>query len=364
MPVGVASFKFSISGAVTSTGRVSRPRSRAICAKPYTVAQAGRPSNSDQVGSIWASGLGRHDPGGSCGETLLEPSHQTTVSLRPRPVPGWTGCESPAALASPPSIDEPTNPRRGPCCSASCSSYDQAARTVACMAKALDQCPGRDTFKCVGFYVLAPLDQIERGVLAQQMTRQSIQDKITARIAAYSEAHPERDRPVDLGVQGRGRRVGPESRASSDRQGSRPSCARLPHASSGAGQRGRPAGHAALSRGHRGQQGGRLSCGPCRASTPGRRPPTWTGRPVRSGERVSRRANYHPRRWLPWAGLPKAVDVHLTSAPEAGHLRPGRAGSRGLSHEVSAHAAPRRPNGSLKSSSSAVEGVALGTGRE
>jgi hypothetical protein len=70
--------------------------------------------------------------------------------------------------------------------------YDQAARTVACMAKALDQCPGRDTFTCVGFYVLAPLDQIERGVFAQQMTRQSILDKITARIAAYSEAHPER----------------------------------------------------------------------------------------------------------------------------------------------------------------------------
>jgi hypothetical protein len=70
--------------------------------------------------------------------------------------------------------------------------YDQAAWTVACMAKALDHCPGRDTFTCVGFYVLAPLDQIERGVFAKQMTKKSIEDKITARIAAYSQAHPER----------------------------------------------------------------------------------------------------------------------------------------------------------------------------
>jgi hypothetical protein len=35
--------------------------------------------------------------------------------------------------------------------------YDQAARTVACMAKALERCPRRETFTCVGFYVLAPL---------------------------------------------------------------------------------------------------------------------------------------------------------------------------------------------------------------
>jgi hypothetical protein len=46
------------------------------------------------------------------------------------------------------------------------------------------------------------------------------------------------------------------------------------------------------------------------------------------------------------------VDVHWTSAPEAGNLRPGRAGSRGLSHDVSAYAARRRRDGSLKSSSS------------
>jgi hypothetical protein len=70
--------------------------------------------------------------------------------------------------------------------------YDQAARTVACMAKVLERCPGPDTFTCVGFHVLAPLAQIKRNVFARQMTMQSIRDKITTRIAGYSQAHPER----------------------------------------------------------------------------------------------------------------------------------------------------------------------------
>jgi hypothetical protein len=85
---------------------------RVICARPRTVPQVERPSNSDQIESSWASDLGRHDPRGSGRETLLEPSHQTMVSLRPLPAPGSTGCERPPALASRPSFDGPTNPRR------------------------------------------------------------------------------------------------------------------------------------------------------------------------------------------------------------------------------------------------------------
>lgn len=66
--------------------------------------------------------------------------------------------------------------------------YDQAARNVACVAWAVCQ-SGRSVgdFRSLGFYVLAPEEQISSGAFESQIKKSSIGKKVELRISAYSE---------------------------------------------------------------------------------------------------------------------------------------------------------------------------------
>jgi hypothetical protein len=66
--------------------------------------------------------------------------------------------------------------------------YDQAARNVACMASMLNEA-GRaiDAMKSLGFYVLAPQQQIDDGFFGDRMTAGSIRHKVASRISRYDE---------------------------------------------------------------------------------------------------------------------------------------------------------------------------------
>ncbi|TFF93468.1 hypothetical protein EU546_06170 [Candidatus Thorarchaeota archaeon] len=66
--------------------------------------------------------------------------------------------------------------------------YDQAARTMACMAWTIGQL-GRsvDEFESLGFYVIAPQEQIARGVFDPQVEESSIKAKVGRRVSAYKE---------------------------------------------------------------------------------------------------------------------------------------------------------------------------------
>ena len=64
--------------------------------------------------------------------------------------------------------------------------YDQASRTVACMAEVLrraGRCP--QNLGWLGFYVIAPRLQIERGIFNEQLEKNHIQMTIVRRIAQY-----------------------------------------------------------------------------------------------------------------------------------------------------------------------------------
>lgn len=64
--------------------------------------------------------------------------------------------------------------------------FDQAARNVACMAHMLDAAHvDPAALERVGFYVLAPKHQIQSGVFANLVTRESISQKVAARVAQY-----------------------------------------------------------------------------------------------------------------------------------------------------------------------------------
>jgi len=68
--------------------------------------------------------------------------------------------------------------------------YDQAARTVACMAEVLRRADRPATeFSALGFYVLAPQAQIAAGVFAAAMRRESIGRKVERRVQAYEGLH-------------------------------------------------------------------------------------------------------------------------------------------------------------------------------
>jgi hypothetical protein len=70
--------------------------------------------------------------------------------------------------------------------------YDQAARNIACMAHILSiEGPRPEMMERLGFVVLAPASQIERGVFQEQLSADSIRKKVTKRVAAYQD--PERD---------------------------------------------------------------------------------------------------------------------------------------------------------------------------
>ncbi|MBV9121917.1 MAG: hypothetical protein JO112_00995 [Planctomycetes bacterium] len=72
--------------------------------------------------------------------------------------------------------------------------FDQAARTVACMAYTLkllgDQAPEEfdwQNFQSLGFYLLAPVAQIKAGGLKERLDPGSLRDKIRKRIHGYPE---------------------------------------------------------------------------------------------------------------------------------------------------------------------------------
>lgn len=64
--------------------------------------------------------------------------------------------------------------------------YDQAARTVACIAEVLKRARrSPSSLTCLGFYVLAPESQVKRGVFVEQLNLGSINEKVKQRISVY-----------------------------------------------------------------------------------------------------------------------------------------------------------------------------------
>jgi hypothetical protein len=64
--------------------------------------------------------------------------------------------------------------------------YDQAARNVACMAETLRRADHNPlNMTKLGFYVLAPSSQIERGVFSKDVAKESIFEKVHRRVGAY-----------------------------------------------------------------------------------------------------------------------------------------------------------------------------------
>ncbi len=64
--------------------------------------------------------------------------------------------------------------------------YDQAARNVACMAQVLALAGRRPADVAnLGFYVLAPSQQIDRGLFSEQLTTASIAAHVATRVKAY-----------------------------------------------------------------------------------------------------------------------------------------------------------------------------------
>jgi hypothetical protein len=68
------------------------------------------------------------------------------------------------------------------------AAYDQAARTVACMAKTIER--GRITLSnldSVGFYLIAPEEQLRHGVFEKQMARENVVEKVRLRMEEYEK---------------------------------------------------------------------------------------------------------------------------------------------------------------------------------
>ena len=64
--------------------------------------------------------------------------------------------------------------------------FDQAARTVACIAHILSVARVRpEQMSRLGFFVVAPTAQIERRVFATELTKESIRQKVERRVRAY-----------------------------------------------------------------------------------------------------------------------------------------------------------------------------------
>lgn len=66
--------------------------------------------------------------------------------------------------------------------------YDQATRTVSCMAKTIE-CSGLAISKLdsLGFYIIAPEEQLRQGVFEKQMTRENIVEKVRLRMKGYEK---------------------------------------------------------------------------------------------------------------------------------------------------------------------------------
>jgi hypothetical protein len=70
--------------------------------------------------------------------------------------------------------------------------YDQAARYVACIAETLQRANRHPSHMSpLGFYVLAPRAQVERGIFATDMTKESIGNKVRLRVTEYGAAKDE-----------------------------------------------------------------------------------------------------------------------------------------------------------------------------
>jgi len=66
--------------------------------------------------------------------------------------------------------------------------YDQAARTVACMATTIERAQKlADDLESIGFYVVAPNDRINQGIFSKHMNKSSITEKVWRRVEAYHE---------------------------------------------------------------------------------------------------------------------------------------------------------------------------------
>lgn len=65
--------------------------------------------------------------------------------------------------------------------------YDQAARNVACVAEVFHRAKASPrSLSNIGFNVLAPLSQIEKGVFTNEINRESIKNKVDQRVKYYS----------------------------------------------------------------------------------------------------------------------------------------------------------------------------------
>lgn len=69
------------------------------------------------------------------------------------------------------------------------SYFDQAARSVACIAEVLCRADRHASDMAhLGFYVLAPRAQIQQGTFTEQISRESISNKVAQRVQAYDGA--------------------------------------------------------------------------------------------------------------------------------------------------------------------------------
>jgi hypothetical protein len=67
------------------------------------------------------------------------------------------------------------------------SYFDQAARNVACVAEVLSKARRRpEQLLSLGFFVLAPAEQIARNIFRSELSKNSILDKVSRRISEYS----------------------------------------------------------------------------------------------------------------------------------------------------------------------------------
>jgi len=65
--------------------------------------------------------------------------------------------------------------------------YDQAARTVGCIAEVLRLAKRRpDKMKSLAFYLMAPQSQIEQGFFTLEMSKESITQKVQKRVSGYN----------------------------------------------------------------------------------------------------------------------------------------------------------------------------------
>ena len=64
--------------------------------------------------------------------------------------------------------------------------FDQASRTVACMAEVLKRADcGPASFTNLGYYILAPAEQIKARTFSRHMDKSSIKDKVDRRVTSY-----------------------------------------------------------------------------------------------------------------------------------------------------------------------------------